>query len=45
MKAPFRRPLRHSDAMLFLESFLVAAVVSILVVRWSLSVTDFPSLG
>ena len=31
--------------MLFLESFLVAAVVSVLAIRWFLALTGFPKLG
>ena len=39
------RPLRNDDARLLLESFLVAAVVSVLAIRWFLTVTGFPKLG
>ena len=38
-------PLRNSDATLLLESFLVAAVISVLVIRWVLTLTGFPRLG
>ena len=31
--------------MLFLESFLVAAVASVLAIRWLLALTGFPKLG
>ena len=31
--------------MLLLESFLVAAVISVLVIRWFLTLADFPRLG
>jgi len=40
-----RSPLRNSDAALLLESFLVAAVISVLAIRWILTVTGFPRLG
>ena len=40
-----RTPLRNSDAPLFLESFIVAAVSSVLVIRWALAMTGFPQLG
>lgn len=39
------RPLRNDDATLFLESFLVAAVASLLAIRWSLTLTGFPKVG
>src|SRR6478672_12139357 len=38
-------PLRSNDALLLLESFLVAAVISVLVIRWFLTLADFPRLG
>jgi hypothetical protein len=38
-------PLRNSDGPLFLESFLVAAVVSFLGIRWFLTITGFPKVG
>jgi hypothetical protein len=40
-----RSPLRNSDAALLLESFLVAAVISVLAIRWALTLTGFPQLG
>jgi hypothetical protein len=40
-----RSPLRNSDAALLLESFLVAAVISVLAIRWILTLTGFPRLG
>jgi len=40
-----RSPLRNSDAALLLESFIVAAVISVLAIRWALTVTGFPQLG
>lgn len=40
-----RSPLRNSDASLLLESFIVAAVISVLVIRWTLTLTGFPQLG
>lgn len=39
------RPLRNSDGPLLLESFLVAAVVSFLGIRWFLTLTGFPKVG
>ena len=39
------RPLRNSDGPLLLESFLVAAVVSVLGIRWFLTLTGFPKVG
>ena len=39
------RPLRNSDGPLLLESFLVAAVVSVLGIRWFLTLTGFPKIG
>ncbi len=39
------RPLRNSDGPLLLESFLVAAVVSFLGIRWFLALTGFPKVG
>ena len=39
------RPLRNDDATLFLESFLVAAVASLLGIRWFLTLTGFPKVG
>ena len=44
----FRRivpPLRSSDGPLFLESFVVAAVISFLGIRAFLTVTGFPQVG
>ena len=44
----FRRivpPLRNSDGPLFLESFVVAAVISVLGIRAFLTVTGFPQVG
>jgi hypothetical protein len=38
-------PLRNSDGPLLLESFLVAAVVSFLGIRWFLTITGFPKVG
>ena len=38
-------PLRSNDGLLLLESFLVAAVISVLVIRWFLTLADFPRLG
>jgi len=40
-----RRPLRNDDALLFLESFIVAAVVSLLSIHWFLALTGFPKVG
>ena len=39
------RPLRNSDGPILLESFLVAAVVSFLGIRWFLTLTGFPKVG
>ena len=39
------RPIRNSDGSLLLESFLVAAVVSVLGIRWFLTLTGFPKVG
>jgi hypothetical protein len=39
------RPLRNSDGPLLLESFLVAAVVSFLGIRWFLALTGFPKVA
>ena len=39
------RPIRNDDGMLYLESFVVAAVVSVLSIRWFLSLTGFPQVG
>jgi ABC-type multidrug transport system fused ATPase/permease subunit len=44
----FRRivpPLRNSDGLLFLESFVVAAVISFLGIRAFLTLTGFPKVG
>ncbi|HEY4190188.1 MAG TPA: hypothetical protein VGM28_07190 [Candidatus Limnocylindrales bacterium] len=38
-------PLRNSDGLLFLESFVVAAVISFLGIRAFLTVTGFPQVG
>src|SRR6478752_8864307 len=38
-------PLRNDDGMLFLESFIVAAVASVLAIRWFLALTGFPRVG
>ena len=46
--AVFRRivpPLRNSDGLLFLESFVVAAVISFLGIRAFLTITGFPKVG
>ena len=40
-----RSPLRNSAAPLLLESFIVSAVVSVLAIRWALTLTGFPRLG
>src|SRR5215470_18839608 len=40
-----RAPLRNSDAPLLLESFIVAAVISVLMIRWTLTIAGFPQLG
>ena len=39
------RPLRSDDAALYLESFLIAAVASVLAIRWFLALTGFPAVG
>jgi hypothetical protein len=39
------RPLRNDDAWHLLESFIVAAVASLLGIRWFLTLTAFPTVG
>ncbi len=39
------QPLRNDEGMPYLESFVVAAVVSLLAIRWFLSLTGFPVVG
>ena len=45
MRPLFRRPLRNDDGMRYLESFVVAAVASVLSIRWFLTLTRFPQVG
>ena len=45
MRPRLPRPLRNDDGSLFLDSFVIAAVASILTIRWFLALTGFPTIG
>src|SRR5437762_1459633 len=42
---PFGRVTRNAEAPLLIESFFVAAVASLLGIRWFLSTTGYPQVG
>lgn len=45
MRPRLPRPLRNDDGSLFLDSFVIAAVASLLSIRWFLALTGFPTVG